>query len=141
MKIDLIVRGICSLRPGVLGLSDNITVRSILGRFLEHSRVYYFLNGGDEEFYCASADWMERNLKRRNESCFPVRQKSIRKALKRHLDIYLDDNCQSWMLHGDGSYERIEPGDKPRMSAQETFLEEFAVPSAPASTKVEFVPD
>jgi polyphosphate kinase len=76
VKIDLIVRGVCSLRPGVAGLSENITVRSILGRFLEHSRVYYFHNDGDEEFYCASADWMERNLLRRNETCFPVKQKS-----------------------------------------------------------------
>ena len=141
VRIDLIVRGICSLRPGVIGLSDNITVRSILGRFLEHSRVYYFQNGGDEEFYCASADWMDRNLNRRNESCFPVRQKSIRKQLKRQLETYLDDNCQSWLLHGDGSYERIEPGDKPRVSAQETFLDQFAAATAPASAVVEFIPD
>ncbi|MDX1507167.1 MAG: polyphosphate kinase 1, partial [Woeseiaceae bacterium] len=141
VQIDLIVRGICSLRPGVMGLSDNITVRSILGRFLEHSRIYYFLNGGDEELYCASADWMDRNLKRRNETCFPVRQKSIRKQLKRHLDTYLSDNCQAWVLHGDGSYERVEPGDKPRISAQETFLEELAAASLPASAIVEFVAD
>ena len=93
VKIDLIVRGICTLRPGVLGLSDNITVRSILGRFLEHSRVYYFLNDGDEEFYCASADWMERNLLRRNETMFPGAAEVVAsKQLKRDLELYLADN-------------------------------------------------
>ena len=129
VKIDLIVRGICSLRPGVLGLSDNITVRSILGRFLEHSRVYYFLNDGDEEIYCASADWMERNLLRRNESCFPVRQKTLREQLKRDLELYLADNTNAWVLHGDGSYERLTPGDREPLSAQETFLQLLAMPS------------
>ncbi|MDJ0938945.1 MAG: polyphosphate kinase 1 [Woeseiaceae bacterium] len=122
VKVDLIVRGICSLRPGVLGLSDNISVRSILGRFLEHSRIYYFLNDGDEEFYCASADWMERNLKRRNETCFPVRQKSLKRQLKRDLDLYLDDNTYAWILHGDGSYERLEPGQSEPVNAQTEFL-------------------
>ena len=92
VKVDLIVRGICSLRPGVLGLSDNISVRSILGRFLEHSRVYYFLNGGEEELYCASADWMERNLLRRNETCFPVVEAGLRKKIKDDLELYLADN-------------------------------------------------
>ncbi len=126
VQIDLIVRGICSLRPGVPGLSENIRVRSILGRFLEHSRVYYFLNNGDEEFYCSSADWMERNLLKRNESCFPVRQKSLKKQLRRDLELYLADNCQAWVLHGDGSYERLEPGDEPRVAAQEEFLKLLA---------------
>jgi len=127
VKIDLIVRGICTLRPGVLGLSDNIHVRSILGRFLEHSRVYYFLNGGDEEIYCASADWMERNLLKRNETCFPVRQKSLREQLKHHLDVYLSDNKGAWILHGDGSYERLEPADgEETISAQDIFLQELA---------------
>jgi polyphosphate kinase len=126
VKVDLIVRGICSLRPGVPGLSENITVRSILGRFLEHSRVYYFRNDGDEEFYCASADWMERNLLRRNETCFPVRQKSLRQQLKRDLELYLADNTSAWLLHGDGSYERLTPGNEEPVSAQETFLELLA---------------
>jgi polyphosphate kinase len=129
VRIDLIVRGICSLRPGVLGLSDNITVRSILGRFLEHSRVYYFLNDGDEEFYCASADWMERNLLRRNETCFPVQQKSLKEQLKRDLELYLADNTNAWLLHGDGSYERLTPGDREAVSAQDTFLQLLAAPS------------
>lgn len=129
VKIELIVRGICSLRPGVAGLSENISVRSILGRFLEHSRVYYFLNDGDEEFYCASADWMERNLLKRNETCFPVTQKSLKKQLRRDLDLYLADNCQAWVLDGDGGYERLAPGNKEALSAQERFLELLATPS------------
>ena len=127
VKIDLIVRGICSLRPGVLGLSDNISVRSILGRFLEHSRVYYFLNGGDEECYCASADWMERNLLKRNESCFPVEQEDLKQQLKDDLELYLADNCYAWVLHGDGHYERLSPAGQPRVSAQETLLTRLAL--------------
>ena len=129
VSIDLIVRGICSLRPGVPGLSDNIRVRSILGRFLEHSRVYYFLNDGDEELYCASADWMQRNLQKRNETCFPVMQKSLKKQLKRDLELYLADNCQAWILHGDGSYERLSPGESEPVSAQTKFLELMASPN------------
>jgi polyphosphate kinase len=130
VKVELIVRGICVLRPGVLGLSDNITVRSILGRFLEHSRVYYFYNDGEEEIFCASADWMERNLLHRNESCFPVRQKTLKEQLKRDLELYLADNCNAWVLHGDGSYERLAPGEREPVSAQDTFLQLLAPPGA-----------
>ena len=127
VKIDLIVRGICSLRPGVPGLSENIHVRSIVGRFLEHSRVYYFLNAGEEEFYCASADWMERNLLRRNESCFEIRQKAMKEQIRGDLDLFLADNCQAWVLHGDGSYERLEPAKgEDRISAQKIFVERLA---------------
>lgn len=126
VRIDLIVRGICSLRPGVKGLSENIHVRSIVGRFLEHSRVYYFLNDGDEEFYCSSADWMDRNMFRRNESCFEIRQKLMKEQIRRDLELFLTDNCQAWVLKGDGSYERQSPGDEGRISAQETFLEQLA---------------
>ncbi len=128
VKIDLIVRGICSLRPGVKGLSENIHVRSIVGRFLEHSRVYYFSNDGAEEFYCSSADWMERNLFRRNESCFEIRQKAMKEKLRKHLDLFLADNCQAWVLNGDGSYTRLSPGDEERVSAQETFLHQLTAP-------------
>jgi len=123
VKIDLIVRGICSLRPGVPGLSDNIRVRSIVGRFLEHSRVYYFLNDGSEEFYCSSADWMERNLLRRNESCFEIRQRKMKDQIRQDLDLFLADNCDAWELRGDGSYERHVPGDAEVVSAQKIFLE------------------
>ena len=130
VKIDLIVRGICSLRPGVPGLSENIRVRSIIGRFLEHSRVYYFLNDGEPEFYCSSADWMERNLKRRNESCFEIRQKRLKDQILQDLELYLADNCQAWELQGDGSYERLSPAaGEARVSAQATFLQELALPS------------
>jgi len=128
VKVDLIVRGICSLRPGVKGLSENIHVRSIVGRFLEHSRVYYFLNDGDEEFYCGSADWMDRNMFKRNESCFEIRQKAMKEQIRHDLDLFLADNCQAWLLKGDGSYKRLKPGKTDRISAQETFLRELATP-------------
>ena len=129
VRIDLIVRGICSLRPGVPGLSENITVRSIVGRFLEHSRVYYFFNGGEEEFYCASADWMERNLLRRNESCFEIRQKAMKDQIRSDLELFLADNCQAWTLQGDGSYERLHPAaGEERIAAQEVFLRELSLP-------------
>ncbi len=126
VQVDLIVRGICSLRPGVKGLSENIHVRSIVGRFLEHSRVYYFLNDGSEEFYCSSADWMDRNMFRRNESCFEIRQKAMRNQLRHDLDLFLADNCQAWVLSGDGSYRRLTPGKDDRVCAQETFLDDLA---------------
>ncbi len=129
VEIDLIVRGICSLRPGVKGLSENIRVRSIVGRFLEHSRVYYFLNDGNEEFYCSSADWMDRNLFRRNESCFEVRQKHLKDRIRDDLDLFLADNCQAWVLHGDGSYERLTAGKNERVSAQQEFLEQLGMPA------------
>jgi polyphosphate kinase len=130
VRIDLIVRGICSLRPLVPGLSENIHVRSIVGRFLEHSRVYYFLNDGSEEFYCGSADWMERNLLRRNESCFEIRQKAMKEQIRGDLELFLSDNCQAWELHGDGSYERLSPRNgEERISAQDKFLEQLALPS------------
>ncbi len=122
VQVDLILRGICSLRPGVTGLSENIHVRSIIGRFLEHSRVYYFLNDGKEEFYCSSADLMYRNMFRRNESCFEIRQKLMKEQIRHDLELFLADNCQAWVLHGDGSYTRLSPGDDERVCAQEIFL-------------------
>ena len=128
VEIDLIVRGICSLRPGVKGLSENIRVRSIVGRFLEHSRVYYFLNDGHEEFYCSSADWMDRNMFRRNESCFEIRQKAMKEQIRNDLELFLSDNCQSWMLNGDGNYKRISAKKNKRVSAQDIFLENLAAP-------------
>jgi polyphosphate kinase len=126
VRVDLIVRGICTLRPGVPGLSENIHVRSIVGRFLEHSRVYYFLNSGREEFYCSSADWMDRNLFHRNESCFSIRQKHLKDRIRRDLKLFLADNCQSWVLHSDGSYQRLVAEPDQEVSAQELFLEELA---------------
>ena len=129
VEIDLIVRGICTLRPGIPGLSENIRVRSIVGRFLEHSRVYFFGNEGNNEIYCSSADWLERNLFHRNESCFEIRQKALREQIKSDLKLFLADNCQAWMLHGDGSYERLQPGDDEPVSAQQEFLKKLAAPA------------
>ena len=127
VKIDLIVRGICSLRPGIPGLSENIHVRSIVGRFLEHSRVYYFRNNGKEEYYCSSADWMDRNFFRRNEACFPIRQKPLKQRLMKDFKLFLADNCQAWVLRGDGSYEKLQPGSEPPVSAQQKLLKTLAV--------------
>ena len=128
VEIDLIVRGICSLRPGVKGLSENIRVRSIVGRFLEHSRVYYFYNDGDEEFHCSSADWMDRNMFRRNESCFQIRQKAMKEQIRNDLELFLADNCQSWQLSGDGTYHRVSAGEDAPISAQDVFLEKLSAP-------------
>ncbi len=122
VKIDLIVRGLCSLRPGIPGLSENIHVRSIIGRFLEHSRIYYFRNDGKEEYYCASADWMDRNFFRRNETCFPIRQKPLKQRLMKDLKLFLSDNCQAWVLLGDGTYERVRPDGADPVSAQQSLL-------------------
>jgi polyphosphate kinase len=141
VRIELIVRGICTLRPGVPGLSENIHVRSIVGRFLEHSRVYYFLNDGEEEFYCSSADWMDRNLFRRNESCFEIRQKAMKERIRYDLELFLADNCQAWELHSDGSYERLEPGEDEAISAQEVFLNSLAVTQHASSPVFELVAD
>lgn len=125
VKIDLIVRGICSLRPGVPGLSENIHIRSIVGRFLEHSRVYYFRNDGNEEFFCASADWMGRNFFRRNETCFPIKQKPLKQRLWSDLELFLADNTDAWILQADGTYLHMSPEDDEPVSAQNTFLEQF----------------
>src|ERR1700691_3023924 len=111
VKIDLIVRGICALRPGLPGVSENITVRSVIGRFLEHSRVFYFQNGEEPELFCASADWMERNFFRRVEVAFPVLRESQRERIVRDLHLYLADNTQAWLLGPDGSYTRAEAGE------------------------------
>lgn len=129
VKIDLVVRGMCCLRPGVPGVSHNIQVRSIIGRFLEHSRIYYFLNGGDEKLYLSSADWMERNLDMRVETCFPVEGKKLISRVKKELEGYLTDNTQAWVLQEDGSYVRQSPtGNQNARSVQATLLERLASP-------------
>ena len=114
VQIDLIVRGICALRPGIKGVSENIRVRSIVGRFLEHTRVFSFENGGEPELYCASADWMERNFFRRVEIAFPVRRASHRERILRELSIYLGDDTQAWILGAAGKYERAVPRERAR---------------------------
>ncbi|MBP9955990.1 MAG: polyphosphate kinase 1 [Pseudomonas sp.] len=126
VKIDLIVRGMCCLRPGIPGVSHNIQVRSIIGRFLEHTRVYYFLNGGDEQIYLASADWMERNLDKRVETCFPLEGKKLIGRVKKELEAYLADNTQAWVLQTDGSYQRLQPtGNQNPRNAQALMLEKL----------------
>ncbi len=125
VKVDLIVRGICALRPGIPGVSENITVRSVIGRFLEHSRVYYFLNDGDPELFCASADWMERNFFRRIEVGFPVNHRH-RDQILADLETYLADNVLAWQLREDGEYERCVAGDHPQLDAQTTLLRRYA---------------
>jgi polyphosphate kinase len=127
VSIDLIVRGACTLRPGVPGVSDNIRVRSIVGRFLEHARAYWFGNDGAPELYCASADWLERNLLRRVEVCFPILDTELAARVKREaLDNYLADNVNAWELLPDGSYRRLRPGagEAPH-SAQARLLAEI----------------
>jgi polyphosphate kinase len=112
VKVDLQVRGICCLRPGVPGVSENITVTSIVGRFLEHPRIFYFRNGGDEELLLGSADLMPRNLNRRVEQLFPVEDPHLRRALRDDiLDVHLKDNVQARRLLPDGVYERVHPKD------------------------------
>jgi polyphosphate kinase len=125
VSVELIVRGMCSLRPGVKGLSENIRVRSIVGRFLEHSRVYYFNNDGNPEIYCASADWMERNFFRRIEVAFPIMNKTLRNRVISELEIYLADNEQAWTLRPDGTY-RAPDLRSGGVSAQGTLLRRYA---------------
>lgn len=129
VKIELVVRGMCCLRPGVAGVSHNIQVRSIVGRFLEHTRVYYFLNGGDELVYLSSADWMERNLDKRVETCFPVEGKKLITRVKKELEAYLTDNTQAWVLQSDGRYLRQQPtGNQNPRNAQASLLEKLTAP-------------
>jgi polyphosphate kinase len=109
VEIDLIVRGICCLRPGLAGVSSRIRVRSIIGRFLEHSRVWQFGHGGDDEFYIGSADWMPRNFLRRVEAVAPVEAPRLRERLRSLLQTCLDDNRQAWVLDADGRYSQLLP--------------------------------
>jgi polyphosphate kinase len=123
VKIDLIVRGMCCLRPGEPGLSENIRVVSVVGRFLEHSRICYFRNGGDEELYFGSADWMPRNLDRRIEVVAPVpNPEMVRFIVDNVLQVYLEDNCQAWDLQPDGSYSRRRPSPGQRRKSAQTHL-------------------
>lgn len=127
VKINLIVRGACALRPGVPGLSENIRVRSIVGRFLEHSRIFYFLNGKQHNVYLASADWMSRNFFRRVEICFPVLDTHLKKrVLAEGLKPYLRDNVQAWEMDGDGCYKHKFSRRGRRFSAQDALLEKLA---------------
>lgn len=122
VHIQMIVRGICCLRPGVPGISENIEVRSIIGRFLEHSRVFLFENDGQPEIFCASADFLPRNMFRRIEACFPIEGKKISDRIRDELECYLRDDIKAWLLQPDGTYVRAETGEHP-FDAQSTLLE------------------
>ncbi|MCO5106930.1 MAG: polyphosphate kinase 1 [Burkholderiaceae bacterium] len=130
VRIDLIVRGVCALRPGVPGLSENIAVRSVVGRFLEHSRVFYFLNGGRKDVWLSSADWMDRNLFRRVEIAFPVRERKLKeRVIEEAIDVHLRDNVNAWVMDGDGNYRRKRRRAKP-FASQAALLARLA--GAPA---------
>ena len=127
VKVDLIVRGVCALRPGVPGLSENIRVRSIIGRFLEHTRIFYFRNNLAHDVYLSSADWMDRNFFRRIEVCFPVLDKKLKKrVIEEGLKIYLLDNCQACDMDAVGQYRRKTPRRTAPMCAQGMLLQELA---------------
>ncbi|MBW4654884.1 MAG: polyphosphate kinase 1 [Kaiparowitsia implicata GSE-PSE-MK54-09C] len=124
VEIDLIVRGMCCLRPGVAGVSDTIRVLSVIGRYLEHSRIFYFGNNGNAEVFIGSADWMPRNLDRRVEAVTPIEEPSLVKALRDILDIFLEDNRHAWELQPDGSYtQRVPDEDEDERSAQDIFMQ------------------
>jgi polyphosphate kinase len=125
--VDLLVRGLCCLRPGLPGVSENIRVRSIVGRFLEHSRVYYFYANGAEKVFCGSADWMDRNMFRRVETCFPLCTRVMKKRVISDLDLYLSDNTDAWELQANGEWIRQQPrAAEIPLSAQQTLLERLA---------------
>ncbi|HEX4764067.1 MAG TPA: polyphosphate kinase 1 [Usitatibacter sp.] len=127
VKVDLIVRGVCALRPGVKGLSENIRVRSIVGRFLEHTRIFHFRNAGEAELMISSADWMERNFFRRIELSVPVLDAKVRRRVVREgLKAYLDDNTQAWEMQSDGSWKRPKRGRAKALCAQQYLLKSLA---------------
>ena len=133
VKIDLIVRGVCALRPDVAGLSEHIRVRSVIGRFLEHTRIFYFRNDLQHNVYLSSADWMDRNFFRRIEVCFPVLDKKLKKrVIDEGLKIYLQDNCQAWDMDSAGHYRHKNPRRAEKKCAQYELLKQFTHTSAKA---------
>jgi polyphosphate kinase len=127
VKISLIIRGVCVLKPGIAGLSENIRVRSVIGRFLEHTRIFYFRDGGAERVYLSSADWMDRNFFRRIEACFPVLEPRLKKrVITEGLKPYLKDNTQAWDMDMHGDYRRKQPRRAKPYNAQAMLLETLA---------------
>ncbi|MCS6766901.1 MAG: polyphosphate kinase 1 [Candidatus Protistobacter heckmanni] len=127
VKIDLIIRGVCALKPSVTGLSENIQVRSTIGRFLEHHRIYYFLSGGEETLYLSSADWMDRNLFRRVEVAFPVNDKALKaRVIREGLQMHLRDNASAWIMQPDGKYVQKHSRSKTAHISQLELIEKFA---------------
>jgi polyphosphate kinase len=141
VKIDLCVRGICMLVPGILGLSENIRVRSVIGHYLEHSRIFYFANGGAEEIFLSSADWMPRNLERRVELMFPVLQEDIRQEVLSILESYFKDNCQARILSQDGSWTRLalHSDERPFTAQLWASAQAWQAAEKPLSVREEFV--
>ena len=134
VKIELVVRGICCLKAGVPGLSENISVHSIVGNFLEHARIFYFENGGSPEVYMGSADWMPRNLDKRVEIMFPVEDPALKEQVIHILKVQLEDNVKAHILQPDGTYEKIDKRGKVLVTAQQQFCEE-AIAMAKAAVK------
>ena len=122
VQIDLIVRGICCLKVGIPGVSENIRVRSIVGQFLEHSRIFYFENGGKAEIYCGSADWMPRNLERRVEILFPIEDENLKKKAYHILEGELRDTMKASIMLDDGTYEKVDRRGKESYSSQDAFV-------------------
>jgi polyphosphate kinase len=141
VPIELNVRGLCCLRPGVPGLSETIRVFGVVGRFLEHSRIYCFTNGGDPEYYIGSADWMRRNLDRRFETVVPILDEANQRELDEILATYTDDNSSVWDCGSDGRYVRRSPGDgEEPFAAQEALIRRATVGTTPAPATMEAAP-
>ena len=136
VKIELIVRGICTLRPGLEGISENITVRSIVGRQLEHSRIFWFANNGNEQLYMSSADWMPRNLNDRVELFFPVETEEHIARIKEILHLYLEDNVGAHMMQSNGSYRRVMAGKGKKISSQSQLYEQAQLAAAENLAKI-----
>ena len=136
VRVDLIVRGACCLRPGIPGVSENIAVRSIVGRFLEHSRIFQFENGGKPEVYVGSADWMSRNFFRRVEIVFPIEEPSLRERIRAILQRQLADNTKAWKLESDGSYTPVVPAiNEPKVDCQSEFMALAVGEARPSRTR------
>jgi polyphosphate kinase len=136
VEIELIVRGICTLRPGLEGISDNITVRSIVGRQLEHSRIFWFANNGDEQLFMSSADWMPRNLNDRVELFFPVETEEHIKRIKSILQLYLEDNVGAHIMQSNGNYRRVVAGKGKEISSQSLLYEQAQLAAAENMEKI-----
>ena len=138
VQIDLIVRGICCLKVGIPGISENIRVRSIVGQFLEHSRIFYFENGGNPEIYCGSADWMPRNLERRVEILFPIEDERLKEKAYHILEGELRDTLKASIMLEDGTYEKVDRRGKESYSSQDVFVVEA---KEEANKKKEILPE
>ncbi len=130
VQIDLIVRGICCLKVGIPGVSENVRVRSIVGNFLEHSRIFYFYNNGNEEYYMGSADWMPRNLDRRVEIIFPVLDEELQRQVRHILEVELEDNVKAHLMLADGTYAKQDKRGKVLVNSQQQFCDEAVAQSA-----------